>query len=239
MCPNLVVGMVMICIGSGLVASGTKSWAGGSGPCMNRPESGFFELCPNIGRLQVISHDFESKPNPLLTLAAPQPRLWGSPSFIGLGFSVYITILIVELFGAPLIRNCSVACGLLVGAVIAAATGFIDSAPINKAPSVTFMWTHTFKLGIDGSLVLPLIACCITTSISCLGDIMATAEVSGIDVETEGNPDLDVRIQGGLTADALWSVLAGLATSTPTVCFAQNNVSRPTSPQINVAYYIC
>ncbi|RPB09340.1 Xanthine/uracil permease [Morchella conica CCBAS932] len=203
MCPNLVVGMVMVCIGSGLVASGAKSWAGGSGPCMNRPESGFFQLCPNI--------------------AAPQPRLWGSPSFIGLGFSVYITILIVELFGAPLIRNCSVACGLLVGAVIAAATGFVDSAPINRAPSVTFMWTHTFKLGIDGSLVLPLIACCITTSISCLGDIMATAEVSGIDVETEGNPDLDVRIQGGLTADALWSVLAGLATSTPTVCFAQNN----------------
>lgn len=100
-CPNLVVGMVMICIGSGLVASGTKSWAGGSGPCMNRPESGFFQLCPNIGRLQVISHDFEFKPNPLLTLAASQPRLWGSPSFIGLGFSVYITILIVELFGAP------------------------------------------------------------------------------------------------------------------------------------------
>lgn len=76
-------------------------------------------------------------------------------------------------------------------------------------------------------MVLPLIACCITTSISCLGDIVATAEVSGIDIEIEGNPDLDVRVQGGLTADALWSVLAGLATSTPTVCFAQNNVRFP------------
>ena len=31
--PNLVTGMVLLCIGGGLVASGVKNWAGGSGPC--------------------------------------------------------------------------------------------------------------------------------------------------------------------------------------------------------------
>jgi uracil-xanthine permease len=132
---------------------------------------------------------------------------------------VYISILIVEIWGAPLIKNGSVAIGLCIGAIIAKTTGYIDSSSIAEAPAGTFIWTHTFPLGVNGSLVLPLIACCITTLVSCLGDVVATADVSGLDVDGEG---VDDRVQGGLTADGLWSVLAPLATTTPMVCFAQN-----------------
>jgi xanthine/uracil permease len=46
--PKLVTGMVMVCIGAGLTQSGMKSWAGGSGPCINRPTSGDFVTCPSI-----------------------------------------------------------------------------------------------------------------------------------------------------------------------------------------------
>lgn len=203
--PKLITGMVMVCIGSGLTANGIKSWAGGSGPCMSRPASGLFSMCPNT--------------------QAPKPHPWGSPVFVGLGFSVYATILLVELVGSPLVRNCSIAIGLTVGAVIAAATGYIDNSPIKNAPGSTVPWVKTFPLGFDGSLVLPLVACCITTSIGCLGDIVATAEVSGIAIDgEEENENLDSRVQGGLTADGVWSILSALATSTPMVCFAQNNV---------------
>lgn len=203
--PKLITGMVMVCIGSGLTANGIKAWAGGSGPCMSRPASGIFSMCPSTD--------------------APKPHPWGSPTFIGLGFSVYATIIFVELVGAPLVRNCSVAIGLATGAVIAAATGYVDTSTVGSAPGSTFPWVKTFPLGVDGSLVLPLIACCITTSIGCIGDIVATAEVSGVAIDgDEENEDLDTRVQGGLTADAVWSVLAALATSTPMVCFAQNNV---------------
>lgn len=45
--PNVVTGMVLLCIGAGLTASGVKNWAGGSGPCMSRPSDGFFKYCPN------------------------------------------------------------------------------------------------------------------------------------------------------------------------------------------------
>jgi uracil-xanthine permease len=150
---------------------------------------------------------------------APRPLPWGHPSLIGLGFSVYVTTLLVEIFGSPLLRNASVAVGLVVGAVIASATGYIDPTPINNTPQGTFLWTTTFPLSVDGSLVLPLMACCITTLVSCLGDVVATADVSGLDIESD---DVKGRVQGGLTADAVWSVLAPLATTTPTVCFAQN-----------------
>lgn len=107
----------------------------------------------------------------------------------------------------------------MLGAIVAKATGYIDSSTINAAPSGTFIWVHTFPLGINASLVLPLIACCITTLVSCLGDVIATAEVSGLDIDC---PSVDGRVQGGLTADGVWSVLAPLATTTPMVCFAQN-----------------
>jgi NCS2 family nucleobase:cation symporter-2 len=46
--PNVVTGMVLVCIGAGLTASAAKNWAGGSGPCMARPSDGFFKYCPNI-----------------------------------------------------------------------------------------------------------------------------------------------------------------------------------------------
>ncbi len=136
---------------------------------------------------------------------------------------MFITTIIVEVFGSPLLRNCSVAVGLVIGAIIAAATGYIDNSSITATPMGTFLWTTTFPLSVDGSLVLPLIAACITTLVSCLGDVVATAEVSGLDVDSESGEGVDDRVQGGLTADGIWSVLAPLCTTTPTTIFAQNN----------------
>jgi len=130
-----------------------------------------------------------------------------------------VTILAVEIWGSPLVRNGSVAIGLCVGAIVGGATGYINHSAIEAAPRGTFIWAHTFPLGFSGSLVLPLLACCLTTLVSCLGDVVATAEVSGVNVD---GPDTDARVQGGLTADGVWSVLAPLATTTPTVLFAQN-----------------
>lgn len=63
-------------------------WGGGSNDCHSRPETGFFALCPNI--------------------AAPKAALWGSPQFIGLGFLSFVTILLVEMFGSPFLRNASI-----------------------------------------------------------------------------------------------------------------------------------
>lgn len=65
-------------------------------------------------------------------------------------------------------------------------------------------------------------ASCITTLVSCLGDVVATAEVSGLDVDGEDGQGIEDRVQGGLTGDAVWSILSPLCTTTPTVCFAQN-----------------
>jgi len=61
--PPIVTGPTVLLIGVKLISSGFKGWAGGSGPCYNRPATGLFSMCP--------------------TTNAPHPLPWGSPEFIG------------------------------------------------------------------------------------------------------------------------------------------------------------
>jgi NCS2 family nucleobase:cation symporter-2 len=187
-------------IGVKLVQSGFQNWAGGSGDCKSRPTSGLFQLCPNIN--------------------APHALPWGSAEFIGLGFSVFITIIICERFGAPIMKSTAVVIGLLVGCIIAGATGYFDKKTIDAAPAVSFIWVHTFKLSVYGPIVLPLLAVYMVLAMEAIGDITATCDVSRLEVDGDM---YDSRIQGGILADGLNGVIAALCTITPMSTFAQNN----------------
>ena len=142
MFPPVVTGTVIVLIGASLIGhSGILNWGGGtssllrfgrfvcsptpltttgSNDCQYRPESGIFALCP--------------------TIFAPRPLPWGSPEFIGLGFLSFITIVLVELFGSPFLKNCGIIVGLLVGSIVAGAAGYMDDSAITRAPAVTFLW---------------------------------------------------------------------------------------------------
>lgn len=198
--PPLVTGPTVTLIGVNLIESGFQGWAGGSGTCSTRPETGIFRLCP--------------------TIYAPRALPWGSAEFIGLGFSVFITIIICERFGSPIMKSTAVVIGLLVGCIIAAACGYFDRSGINSAPALSFIWTHTFRLSVYGPIVLPLLAVYIVLAMEAIGDITATCDVSRLEVD---GPLFDSRIQGGVLADGLNGILAGLCTITPMSTFAQNN----------------
>jgi uracil-xanthine permease len=200
--PPLVTGPTVMLIGVKLVQSGFQNWAGGSGDCKSRPTSGLFQLCPNIN--------------------APHALPWGSAEFIGLGFSVFITIIICERFGAPIMKSTAVVIGLLVGCIIAGSTGYFDKSTIDSAPAVSFIWVHTFKLSVYGPIVLPLLAVYMVLAMEAIGDITATCDVSRLEVDGEM---YDSRIQGGILSDGLSGIIAALCTITPMSCFAQ--VSLP------------
>jgi xanthine/uracil permease len=97
-------------IGVELIGSGFKGWAGGSGPCSDAIPTDFFAKCPDI--------------------TAPHALPWGSAQYIGLGFSVFLTILLTERFGSPIMKSASVIMGLLVGCIIGAATGYFDGSGV-------------------------------------------------------------------------------------------------------------
>ena len=138
--PPLVTGPTVTLIGVSLIQSAFQGWAGGSGSpgCIDRPASGTFSVCPMEG--------------------APHALPWGSAEYIGLGFSVFVTIIICERFGSPIMKSCAVVLGLLVGCIIAGATGYFSSTGIDAAPPASFIWVKTFPLSVYGPIVLPLLA---------------------------------------------------------------------------------
>lgn len=171
-----------------------------SRPSLGRPETGDYMLCPSN--------------------TAPHALPWGSAEFIGLGFSVFVTIILCERFGSPIMKSTSVIVGLLTGCIIAAACGYFDRSSIDAAPVASFIWVHTFPLSVYGPLILPLMAVYLILMMEAIGDITATCDVSRLQVEGEL---FDSRIQGGVLADGFNGMLACLCTITPMSTFAQNN----------------
>ncbi|KAK5700348.1 hypothetical protein LTR17_022995 [Elasticomyces elasticus] len=117
-------------------------------------------------------------------------------------------------------KSCAVVVGLLMGRIVAGACGYFDRSGIDAAPAASFIWVHTFPLSLYGPIVLPLLAVYIVLAMEAIGDITATCDVSRLQVDGEL---FDSRIQGGVLADGLNGIIAGLCTITPMSTFAQNN----------------
>ncbi|KAL3471843.1 purine permease [Aspergillus californicus] len=196
--PPLVTGPTVFLIGASLISNGMKDWAGGSGTCGNNPGDG--SLCPSA--------------------SAPHALPWGSAEFIGLGFLVFVTIILCERFGSPIMKSCAVIVGLLVGCIVAGACGYFDRSGIDAAPVASFIWVNTFPLTIYPPLILPLLAVYMVIMMESIGDITATCDVSRLQVE---GATFDSRIQGGVLGNGITCLIAGLCTITPMSVFAQNN----------------
>ena len=207
--PPIVTGPVVLLIGVSLIQSGVTNWLGGSN-CT--------DTCPSEG--------------------APMAGHFGNARFFGLGFLVYLTILICEKWGSPIMKSCAVIVGLLVGCIVAAACGYFSPDNIEAAPAATFIWVHTFKLTVYGPAVLPMLATYIVLMMEAIGDITATCDVSRLEVEGEM---YESRIQGGVLADGFNGLLACLCTITPMSTFAQNNgvISITKCANRTVGYWCC
>lgn len=77
---------------------------------------------------------------PPLLCTGHRAATWGSPQYIGLGFLSFITIVLVEFFGSPFMKNASIIMGLIVGCIVAGPAGYIDGTSIRQAPAITFLW---------------------------------------------------------------------------------------------------
>lgn len=211
--PPIVTGTTVFLIGSSLVGVGLSYWAGGAGPCRifrqvqdlsgESPESlSFFRDCPNI------------------TGPGNRHYPWGDARWIGLGLFVFTIIIIVEIFGSPFLRNTQVMIGFLAGITLSASLGYFDADLIRQAPAITFPLVKRFKLGFYAPVLVPVLIGHAVSTVETIGDITATCEVSRL--PTDG-PEFGSRVQGGLLADGVNSLIAALLTSSPTTTFSQNN----------------
>ncbi|KAG0238644.1 hypothetical protein BGW41_008118 [Actinomortierella wolfii] len=215
--PSVVTGVTIVLIGAKLITSGMTQWAGGSGPCAAMPKTGMFVNCPNN--------------------LAPNAAPWGSGQWIGLGFLVFTTILLVEFFGSPFMRNAQVVIGLVVGFIVAIACGYTTSDSLAAAPTVTFLWVKTYPISIYPPAIIPLLITYTLAMVESIGDITASCEVSRQPVEGR---EFESRLQGGILADGISGFLASCFFNSPMSCFAQNNgIIALTRCANTMAGYMC
>ncbi|ACO69125.1 Nucleobase:Cation symporter-2 family [Micromonas commoda] len=208
MFPPIVTGVAVMCIGIGLTGTGMKYWGGGTIPPIPAGTVCGGKTCCAAG-----------------DVALP----FGSPELVGLGFSVFVMLVLVELFGSPMMKNCNVIIALLFGYFVAGLSEkcvgstcrkFVVDTNIENAESITFLWVKSFKLGFYGPAVFPLLIAFLVTTLETIGDIGAVYDASEESVESE---EFDKSIQGGLLSDGVCSFLAALGTGMPNTTFSQNN----------------
>jgi NCS2 family nucleobase:cation symporter-2 len=150
---------------------------------------------------------------------------YGQAEFIGLGVSVMVMLVFIELFGSVFMKNCNVIIALLFGYLVAAlcdkdGADYVISDNIKNAKTITFFWVETFPLGFYAPAVFPMLIAYLVTTVETVGDISAVFEVSDLDIES---PLFNEALQGGLTSDALCSILSSFFTVMPNTTFSQNN----------------
>mmetsp|Transcript_33222 Transcript_33222/g.48777 ORF Transcript_33222/g.48777 Transcript_33222/m.48777 type:complete len:583 (-) Transcript_33222:111-1859(-) len=221
--PPIVSSVTVMLIGVALTGTGMKYWGGGV-VCADMvwQEHAKAVNATNFG------YNFG---NPTSTCQVGEVRMpYGSTEFIGLGFGVLCALVVIELFGSVFMKNCNVILALLFGYFIGfvsrhtlddgTAQKFVTATNIENAKPITFLWAETFPIGFYGPAVIPLLISYLVTTVETVGDISAVYDVSDLDTESE---EYSESIQGGLTSDAVSSILSGLFTSMPNTTFSQNN----------------
>jgi len=200
-------------LGVALTGTGMKYWGGGA-------------VCADMiwkEHGQVSSLDVPR--NPSSTCFNGDVALgYGSTEFIGLGFSVMVFLVVIEIFGSVFMKNCNVVLALLFGYMCAGLSNYqgseyVLSSKIALADPITFLWVHTFPLGFYAPAFVPMLIGFLVTTTETVGDLAATYEVS----ELAGKEDFNEMLQGGLLSDAFCSILSSLFTSMPNTTFSQNN----------------
>ncbi len=218
--PPIVTSVTVILIGVALTGTGMKYWGGGV-VCAEM-------VWKNHGQVLASGASF---PPPFPSCTAGETSLgYGASEYIGLGFSVMAFLVFIELFGSVFMKNCNVILALLFGYFVAGVSRyeneegdllkFVLGTNIETADPITFLWTKTFPLGFYAPAVIPMLIAYLVTTVETVGDINAVYDASELDTKSEG---YEKSIQGGLTADAINSILSGFFTSMPNTTFSQNN----------------
>ena len=144
----------------------------------------------------------------------------GAPINLALGLGVLVVILWLSSWNDGRFASVSIGVGLVLGYVVALAAGFVDLGALADEPNVRIPQPLAYGLTIDPVLVLPWAVAYLVSALETMGDLTATSKVSREPVE---GPIFQERIEGGIAADGVGSLLAGALGSLPTTSFSQNN----------------
>lgn len=152
--------------------------------------------------------------------AAKAAGTFGAFEHVGLAGLVLVLIIFFNRSSNHYLRMSSIVIGLLIGYVVAWMMGIVNFSALQDFG--TFNIPIPFKYGVsfDWSSIVALGLVYLITAIEAYGDITANSMISGQPVEGE---KFMKRASGGILADGVNSMLAGVFNSFPNSIFAQNN----------------
>lgn len=152
--------------------------------------------------------------------AAKAAGTFGSLHHLGLAALVLFCVLFFNSSRNRYLRMCSIAIGLFVGYVTAWCLGDIDFSQVSTYNGFNVPIPFKYGITFDGGSIVAMALVYVITSIEAYGDITANSMISGQPIKGEKYMK---RVSGGILADGLDSMLAGVFNSFPSSIFSQNN----------------
>ena len=145
---------------------------------------------------------------------------FGSFEHVGLAALVLLLIIFFNRSSNRYLRMSSIVIGLVIGYAVAWCMGLVDFSSVQSYGGFNIPVPFKYGLSFDWSAFIALGLVYLITAIEAYGDITANSLISGEPVEGK---TFVKRASGGILADGLNSMLAGVFNSFPNSVFAQNN----------------
>lgn len=145
---------------------------------------------------------------------------FGKLSYLLIGAIVLVTIISLNNSRYPWLRLSAIFIGIVLGAVVAYASGvWVYESP---AAVDLIALPIPFKYGFDFSwdIFIPVALIYMLSTLETAGDLTANSLFCGLPIRGK---EYIVRIKGGLLADGINSMLAGMLNTFPNTTFGQNN----------------
>ena len=154
--------------------------------------------------------------------AAMASGTFGSYQNLTVSAVVLISVALLNCSRNKYLRMSSIFTGIVIGYILAYFMGMVDTSAFSAKDFTSFNVPVPFKLGVKFNLssFIAIALVYLVTAIEATGDVTANSMVSGEPVEGE---KYIKRVSGGVLADGLNSMIAGIFSSFPNSIFAQNN----------------
>ena len=153
-----------------------------------------------------------------ITSGADSGRIWSQNLL--LAGSVAAVLILTQILGKPLLRVAGPLLAIGLGYLLAAPMGLL-SWPESTSKALLIVPQPLYAgLAFEWDLLLPFGIIYLVSSIEAIGDLTATASLSGL--KTTGN-DFWKRLRGGIFSDAITTTIATIISVFPTATFSQNN----------------
>jgi NCS2 family nucleobase:cation symporter-2/xanthine permease XanP len=146
----------------------------------------------------------------------------GAPSWAGAAVAagVIAAVVAAQAVGQPWTRLAGILFGVAFGYAVCAAFGWLHAPPPGSGAWITVPRIARHGLAFRWEFLLPFGFIYVVSVIEALGDMTATAQLSGL--ETRGS-EHSLRMRAGIFADSATSIIAALIGSFPSTTYAQNN----------------